>query len=44
VRFFNQRNPGHARGDELVCMTEMDAGNLRRFALAAFTEERNEAR
>ncbi|NQX02282.1 hypothetical protein HQ447_16610 [bacterium] len=36
VRYFLQRNPGHAHGDELVCLTEMDETNLRRGALAAF--------
>ncbi len=38
VRFFLQRNPGHANGEELVCLTEMDETNLRRGALAAFRE------
>lgn len=28
VRFFLQRNPGHVRGDELVCLTEVSLGNL----------------
>lgn len=38
VRYFLERNPGHAGGDELVCLTEMDETNLRRGALAAFRE------
>lgn len=38
VRYFLERNPGHARGEELVCLTEMDEANLRRGALAAFRE------
>lgn len=28
VAFFLQRNPGHARGDELVCLTEIAESNL----------------
>lgn len=38
VEFFMVRNPGYLRGEELVCMAEMSAGNLRKFALAAFGE------
>ena len=38
VRYFLERNPGHAHGEELVCLTEMDESNLRRGALAAFRE------
>jgi hypothetical protein len=30
VMFFLQRNPGHARGDELVCLTEIAETNLTR--------------
>jgi hypothetical protein len=37
-RYFEQRNPAHAQGEELVCLTEMDESNLRRGALAAFRE------
>lgn len=37
--FFLEKNPGYARGDELVCLTEMAEGNLRRSARAAFMEE-----
>jgi len=29
VRFFLDRNPGYAAGDELVCVTELDAANMR---------------
>lgn len=36
--FFEQRNPGYARGDELVCLTELVASNLRRLARSAFVE------
>lgn len=36
VDYFVARNPGHAHGEELVCMTEMSEKNLRKFALAAF--------
>lgn len=28
VRFFLERNPGHAQGDELVCLTELSDANL----------------
>jgi hypothetical protein len=28
VAFFNQRNPNHARGDELVCLTRLEPGNF----------------
>ena len=28
VAFFFERNPGHARGDELVCLTELSRENL----------------
>lgn len=28
VRFFATQNPGHERGDELVCLTELSPGNL----------------
>lgn len=30
VAFFLSRNPGHAQGDELVCLTELGADNLTR--------------
>ncbi len=38
VRYFLERNPGHAHGEELVCLTEMEESNLRRGALVAFRE------
>lgn len=38
TRYFVERNPGHAHGEELVCLTEMDESNLLRGALAAFRE------
>ena len=28
VAFFARANPGHSRGDELVCLTELADGNL----------------
>jgi hypothetical protein len=28
IRFFLERNPGHARGDELACVTEISESNL----------------
>jgi hypothetical protein len=36
VRFFLQRNPGYASGDELVCLTRLIPGNLRSYARRAF--------
>lgn len=38
TRFFFQRNPRHDLGDELVCLCELEVGNLRSFALRAFRE------
>jgi hypothetical protein len=29
VAFFQEKNPGHARGDELVCLARFHAGNLK---------------
>jgi hypothetical protein len=29
VAFFLERNPGHGEGDELVCVADLDPGNLR---------------
>lgn len=37
VRYFLNRNPGHRRGDELVCLTELCSDNLRSHALRAFS-------
>ena len=36
VQFFLQNNPGHVRGDELACITELSLDNLRRRARAYF--------
>jgi hypothetical protein len=36
VRFFLERNPRYAQGEELACMTELAAANLRSHALRAF--------
>jgi len=38
VRYFLQRNPGHAAGDELVCLTELTQGNLRSVAAREFAD------
>ncbi len=37
-RFFETRNPGFAQGDELVCLTELAVGNLKRIARRAFVD------
>lgn len=37
VRFFLERNPGHARGEELACITELAAENLRPLARRVFS-------
>jgi len=37
VRFFLERNPNFAAGEELACITLLDASNLRSVALRAFT-------
>ncbi|MGF6148314.1 Uncharacterised protein [Kingella potus] len=34
--YFRSRNPGHAQGDELVCLTLLAPENLRSFALHGF--------
>jgi len=36
VRYFLERNPGYARGDELVCLCELSAENLRPIARRVF--------
>jgi len=36
VAYFLQRNPGYARGDELVCLCELSAANLRPLARRLF--------
>ena len=38
VSFFLARNPRYFAGEELVCLAELDAGNLRSFARRAFLE------
>lgn len=38
VAFFLARNPAYARGDELVCITELSEPNLLRGARSAFAE------
>jgi hypothetical protein len=38
VRFFLNRNPGFHAGEELVCLTELRAENLRSFAKRAFLD------
>lgn len=37
VRFFLRRNPGYRDGDELLCLTELTADNLRPMARRLFT-------
>lgn len=44
VAFFLARNPGYARGDELVCLCELDAANLRPMAQRAFAAAERAAR
>ena len=36
IRFFTARNPGHAKGDELLCLCELSPENLRPRARAHF--------
>lgn len=36
IRFFLERNPGYAQGDELVCLTQLTPDNLRGSVLRAF--------
>lgn len=38
VRFFLERNPGYARGEELVCLAEIAPDNLRALARRALLE------
>lgn len=38
VAFFLRRNPGYTRGDELVCLTELVASNLRPLARRLFEQ------
>lgn len=39
VRFFLARNPGYVRGHELVCLCELDEGNLRPLARRLFLKQ-----
>jgi hypothetical protein len=41
IAFFLQRNPGHAAGDELVCLTELSESNMRFVSRVAFLEGMN---
>lgn len=43
VRYFLERNPGHASGDELCCLAELAAPNLRSYARRAFLEGYDES-
>lgn len=38
VRFFLERNPGYAAGDELVCLTELEPNNLKPIARRLFLQ------
>ena len=38
VRFFLERNPGYAAGDELVCLTEVGEGNMKGLAKRLYRE------
>ena len=38
VRFFLERNPGYARGDELVCLCDLSSPNLTRLSRVWFDE------
>ncbi len=38
VRFFLQRNPGYVRGHELVCLSTLEADNLRPLARRLFIQ------
>lgn len=38
IRYFLERNPGHAQGDELCCLTELTPANLRGHARRAFLQ------
>jgi hypothetical protein len=38
IRFFLQRNPRYAFGEELACITQLDEGNLRSIARRAFVK------
>ena len=38
VRYFMERNPGYASGDELVCLTRISADNMKSLARRKFLE------
>ena len=38
AQFFARCNPRHATGEELVCLTRLEADNLRSFALRGFLQ------
>jgi hypothetical protein len=42
VAFFLAKNPGYVRGDELVCLTELSAENLRPLARRVFLQGRSQ--
>jgi hypothetical protein len=42
VQFFLERNPRFHAGEEMVCLTELSAENLRSFARRAFVRGLNE--
>lgn len=44
VAFFLERNPGYARGEELVCLCRIEADNLRPLARRLFLSAQREAR
>ncbi len=43
IAFFAAANPGHAAGDELVCLTELSADNLTRAGRRMLSGEREES-
>jgi hypothetical protein len=43
VRFFLARNPGYVRGHELVCLCELEPGNLKPLARRLFEKQCDEA-
>jgi hypothetical protein len=42
IDFFFETNPGHARGDELLCLSEFDDSNLKPFILRQLNRDRVE--
>lgn len=41
VQFFLERNPGYVRGDELVCLCQLDASNMRPLTCRLFLQGRS---